>query len=186
MAEPKLNAFIRREVALFAPHVVPGDAVLDIGCGNGLFAAALAEYTGCDIWGADVAPHLRCNLPYATMAAPERTGFASLAFDVALLRGVLHHLPLETQGILLHDALRVSRRVLLLEPLPGFWARLADRLENAVRLHKKFLPMSHRAPDGWRELAQGAGRVLSVGRVQVPLSLAPLYFIEIESLLKIV
>ncbi len=156
---------IERQAALFVPYVQEGDAVLDIMCGSGEVAAALAARTGCQAWGADLWPHLRCNLPYAPMQREDFTGFADWAFDAALLRGVLHHLPHALQPVLLGESLRVARRVLLLEPAAGFAAHLADWAQNVVRLQRRPLPMTQRSFDEWRSLAAGAGMILDEERI---------------------
>lgn len=156
---------VERQVALIAPFVDRGEAVLDIMCQSGEVADLLAARTGCKAWGADLWPSLRCNLPYAPMQRQEYTGFAEQAFDLALLRGVLHHLPYDLQPALLCESLRVARRVLLLEPATGIAARLEDMAENILQLGRKPLPMAHRSFEQWRQLAAEAGRILREERI---------------------
>lgn len=166
MLQKRRRTAIERQAAQIAPYVAEGEAVLDIMCQSGEVAAALAARTGCMAWGADVWPHLRCNLPYAPMQREEYTGFADQAFDLALLRGVLHRLPLALQPVLLRESLRVARRVLLLEPAAGIGARLADRLANFARLRSRPLPMSQRPFEEWRRLAAEAGAVLGEEQIR--------------------
>lgn len=51
---------------LLRTHVAPGDAVLDVGCGTGLFAEALAPYVDCRLIGLDISA--------ASLAIAERRG----------------------------------------------------------------------------------------------------------------
>lgn len=165
---------VDNHAALLAGYVGEGEAVLDLLCGDGLVAQAVARRTGCMMWGADMRPHLRCNLRFAAMQSVEHTGFASLSFDVVLLRGVLHRLPHALHSRLLAEALRIGRRVVALETAPGFLARAADRLDNLFRLHPLPAAGSHRTPAQWRELADSCGKVVElrecgcIGPLRVP------------------
>jgi len=122
--------------------VRPGDRVLDLGVGDGTFAAALLD-AGAVVTGVDVAEEAlrraRARAPGADLrrvAEGEPLPFAEDAFDVVWAGEVLEHVAdvvgllaevrrvLRWGGTLLVTTPRLDRRALLAMALgPGRWAR---------------------------------------------------------------
>jgi SAM-dependent methyltransferase len=112
-----------------------GDAVLDIGCGNGHVLDELRLFRPLRCHGIDLAlppaPPTGVTLrPFDGVHIPYPDG----AFDVAMFCYVLHHLTREHARRLIDEAVRVARRklVLLEDSLPRFdWTyRLRNRLHR--------------------------------------------------------
>ncbi|MGH3103467.1 MAG: class I SAM-dependent methyltransferase [Gaiellaceae bacterium] len=76
-----------------------GRRVLDVGCGTGKLAAALAERYGCRVSGVDVSPEMlavaRGRVPPGVelqLAAAEALPFEDASFERVVLTLVVHHL----------------------------------------------------------------------------------------------
>jgi ubiquinone/menaquinone biosynthesis C-methylase UbiE len=91
-----------------------GRRVLDVGCGTGRWAAALAERFGCEVTGVDVSPEMlevaRERVPHGVdlrFAAAERLPFADGSFERVLMTLVVHHVE---RGPSFAEARRVLER----------------------------------------------------------------------------
>jgi SAM-dependent methyltransferase len=112
-----------------------GDAVLDIGCGNGHVLDELGFFRKLERTGIDLAPRQArpgiAMVPYDGWTVP----YPDKSFDVTLFCYVLHHLTRAHATRLLEEAFRVTRRTILLmeDSLPTFTPlyRLRNRLHRA-------------------------------------------------------
>jgi 2-polyprenyl-3-methyl-5-hydroxy-6-metoxy-1,4-benzoquinol methylase len=122
-AEPERFAARR---AFLLDRVSAGERVLDLGCGNGAFAAALVR-AGCGVTMADVADEAlrraRARAPAAEavkLADGAPLPFAEDAFDVVWAGEVLEHVA-DVVGLLaeIRRVLRWSGRLLVTTPWHG-------------------------------------------------------------------
>jgi 2-polyprenyl-3-methyl-5-hydroxy-6-metoxy-1,4-benzoquinol methylase len=122
-AEPERFAARR---AFLLDRVAPGARVLDLGCGDGVFAAALAA-AGCTVTMADVAEEAlrraRARAPGAEavkVAEGAPLPFAEDAFDVVWAGEVLEHVA-DVVGLLaeVRRVLRWGGRLLVTTPWHG-------------------------------------------------------------------
>lgn len=139
-----------------APHLHPGQRVLDYGAGTGLVSRWLAAYAGIRPVLADMVEYRnrRREFPFVKMGDPFHVPAQDGAFDVALLLFALHHNPYEAQGKMLAEAARVARgRIIVLEDTPLsavdrafniFWDRLLN-LRHGVPT-----PCAFRGVGEWR------------------------------------
>ncbi len=124
----------------FAP--LERKAILDIGCGSGALAKALAAegaaVTGIDP-GEEALARARIAVPSASfeVASAEALPFAAASFDGAVMLNALHHVP--APGRALAEAARILReggRLVVVEPLAEgtFFAALRPiEDETAIR-----------------------------------------------------
>ncbi len=100
-----------------------GARVLDVGCGDGTYTHELAEVGDvAGIHGIDPAEEAvklakaKTTLPNVSFAVSSayELPFAADSFDVAMLRGVLHHMGRPVDA--LREALRAASRVVVVEP----------------------------------------------------------------------
>jgi demethylmenaquinone methyltransferase/2-methoxy-6-polyprenyl-1,4-benzoquinol methylase len=119
------------DARLAAASLIPdGISVLDIACGTGLFCAQLRQEKNCRVVGIDLSlkmiefakrsnPNL--DVSFLHKDATDLSDFADHSFDYASILNLIHELPREKQLKVLREALRVARKVVLVDyksPLP--------------------------------------------------------------------
>jgi SAM-dependent methyltransferase len=143
-----------RVLAEAASRLMPPNLrVLDVGCGDGLFAVTLSCLRpDIEIEGAEVLPRAGCRIP--VVAFDGRTlPFPDGAYDACLLIDVLHHT--EAPAKLLAEAARVgSGQVLLKDHLreglaAGPCLRFMDVVGN--RRHGVALPFNYLNSEQWKQ-----------------------------------
>ncbi|BAM02241.1 class I SAM-dependent methyltransferase [Phycisphaera mikurensis] len=104
--------------AALAPHLEPTDRLLDLGCGGGALAAALASAVpGLHAEGAETHPRGGEPIP-VTPYDGRRLPFAAGAFSVVTVADVLHHDP-DPVAVLTECARVASRLVIVKDHHPG-------------------------------------------------------------------
>jgi ubiquinone/menaquinone biosynthesis C-methylase UbiE len=127
-----------------APHLHPGERVLDLGAGTGLISRWLARRVGIAPTTADVIEYSnrRRGMPFLKMVDPFHVPAADRSFDAVLLLFVLHHNQYEEQGKVLAEALRLAeRRLIVIEDTPK---SRVDWIFNVV--WDKVLNLRHATP----------------------------------------
>lgn len=116
-----------------ATGVRPGDRVLDLGCGSGVFSQQLAG-RGLKVTGLDLSPKLieRARRLYThiefLVGDAERLAFSNESFHAVFLGGVIHHFPLP-----LAMAREVARVTI---PSGSFWAFDPNRRNPFMFLYR--------------------------------------------------
>ena len=153
-----------------------GKSVLDIGCGDGTFTNALIEMGAAKVLGLDPASaaiekaiqHAKGNpLLHFEVGNAYQLETLQQRFDIAVFRGVLHHLPDAASAVQL--AAKVADEIVILEPngtnpvLKGI-----EKLSSYHRLHEEqsFLPSTI------RKWCSDAGAVPIYGRF---INLVPIF-----------
>jgi SAM-dependent methyltransferase len=165
---------VRRDTAhtlsLVAPHVRPGDAILDVGCGAGHVTAALAA-RHADTWGIDIVDLRAAAVSRFARYDGRTIGFPDRRFDVVVLAFVLHHVPDEVKPVLLAEARRVCRRtVIVVEDTPR---NAVDRFFNRRHGERFRRSIGSTAAYGFYDRARWEGVFAGLGfhvAVSAPLS----------------
>ncbi len=147
---PSIRKFFTSTVA---PYIAPGDKVLDIGCGSGVFLSALGPLCR-QLFGLDIshdmlqeAPKSICRLGLKNVcvvnAGAEALPFADDEFDVLVLVDAIHHISnLQDTITEIKRVVKPQGKVLIFEPNklnPLLWLLcLLDRNEwGALNLGSK-------------------------------------------------
>jgi ubiquinone/menaquinone biosynthesis C-methylase UbiE len=150
-----------RIARLLRDYLVPGEPVLDFGCGNLVVAARIAQTAHVSIVGLDRLSFAQGRGPlvlYGGGAVP----FRDRSFDTVLLAFVLHHC--EDGGrTALTEARRVARRqILVLEDayehlLERQLTRWVDRVLNRLEDPRIPVPLHFRTAAAWQRLFTESG-----------------------------
>jgi ubiquinone/menaquinone biosynthesis C-methylase UbiE len=166
-----------RIVAKAAP--APGERALDVGCGTGLLALAVAPVCG-SVWAIDVAPamveHLRWVLAgreitnvYPVVGSATSLPQQDESVDLVVSNYCFHHLDEAGKRQALAEVLRVLRpggRLVFGDMMFG-WTPADERNREVIR--SKVSSIARRGPAGWLRLLRNAARLLT-GRGERPAS----------------
>jgi len=139
-----------------------GQRVLDIGCGDGTYTFELFHHShpksihGIDLSaGAIATAASKSPDPSVTFStcSGSKLPFPDDSFDVAHLRGVLHHMDHPAEGVA--EALRVARKIFIVEP--NGWNPILKVIEKVSKYHREHGERSYssRLIESWC-VSQGA------------------------------
>ena len=168
-----------RRVEVLSTHVAallpPEARVLDVGCGDGHMARAVAaRRPDIAIEGIDVLVRPDAAIPVVAFDGA-CIPLADASVDAVLFIDVLHHTP--DPAVLLAEAARVSRRTVIIKDhlADGVMAeatlRFMDRVGNAR--HGVALPYNYWRRRQWREAFAASGLTVEVWREKLALYPAP-------------
>jgi SAM-dependent methyltransferase len=142
---------VRVLAELFAELLPYGHTVLDVGCGDGLVAALIAEKRrDVTMSGVDVLPRPHTHISMSLFDG-QQLPFGDNSVDTVLFCDVLHHT--RSPVVLLKEAQRVARHSVLIKdhisdgPLARLTLRLMDCVGNAP--HGVVLPYNYLSTREW-------------------------------------
>lgn len=126
------DAGVTEQLVIFADQAVldainPGERVLDVGCGRGIFTERIAE-KGCEVTGIDVIPkEIQAaqagapNAEYVCMAA-ENLDKLNKKYDVVVSRFCFHHLDFPQAAAGICSSLERDGRLFAVDCYRDFWS----------------------------------------------------------------
>lgn len=129
-----------------------GEKVLDAGCGDGLMSSILKDKLKINVTGCDIENYLKTNIHFILMRDQISLPFKNKSFECVMFNDVLHHMSYENQLALLHEALRVSNKVLLFEVEPTIMGIFADYIINKFHHLSMNVPLTFRSSGEWIKL----------------------------------
>ena len=149
---------------LLQPH--PGDSILDVGCGTGVFTLNILA-AGAYVTGLDISIPMLKRAEYKTKGYPFRTvagdmsflPFADKCFDKVISMTALEFIADGRQAVA--DLFRVTRKggVVVVTTLNSLSPWAARRKKAADKGHSLFERMIFRSPDEMRAIAPVEGLV---------------------------
>ncbi len=159
--------FFKPAHRMLLDNLTPADQrVLDVGCGTGVFAAAVLEqFPYTQVWGIDLSDGMlrqceaRCAAAegrlHLVQGDSQRLPFRDDSFDVITCTHSFHHYPAQERVVAeMHRVLRPDGRLLIIDgDRDGLWGRLLyDVLVVAFEG-----PVCHLSRRAFRELYRRAG-----------------------------
>jgi ubiquinone/menaquinone biosynthesis C-methylase UbiE len=143
---------------LIKQYVQDGDTVLDIGCGSMLFLKSIADIKAIKPTGIDVIDINKTDLPFYRYDG-QHVPFDNGSFDTVLICLVLHHIPYANQATVIKEALRVTKkRLIIVEEVYStsaekIWLKINDKLGNITEptMHMDY---SFRTKADWLSMLQ--------------------------------
>jgi SAM-dependent methyltransferase len=130
-------------------RLIPGQSVLDYGCGSGYLAAQL-ERGGFQVFTTDVLDYRyeeAKHLPFRRMNSPTDVPYPDDSVDTALVQAVLHHIDRDDLPRVIQRLARIARHLVIKEDTydlpPNFEGR--EQLLAAQPLLRRFTGMSREA-----------------------------------------
>lgn len=149
----------RRILRAYQGRIQPGMTVLDVGCGNGVVGARIAQAFQCRVTGTDILDYVKTGLPFVRSQDDGRLPFGDGSFDCVMLNDMLHHVPTAGQEALIREALRVGRQLLIFEVEPSLYVKFTDWLPNKVHNPMMRISLTHRPFKEWTGLLERWGDV---------------------------
>ncbi len=157
------NRRITDEVLAFAGIV--GKRVIDVGCGDGTYTQMLADAGAAYVLGADAARDAiecakekigdRGNLCFRVQSAYDLEGIGE-RFDLAVIRGLLHHLDDAPRAI--RQSVAVAREAVVVEP--NGYSPALKVIEKLSRYHREHGEKSYTPSSLDRWFAEAGARVV--------------------------
>jgi SAM-dependent methyltransferase len=163
----------RKVVVDFVPE---GSSVLDLACGTGELCFELTTRKNCQVVGVDLSHRMiefarRRNrgirVRFEHGDATDLADFAPDTFDFATILFLLHEVPREKQIVVLNEALRVARKVVIVDsqvPLPRNLHGIALRAVEASGGPGHYRPFADYLAGG------GIGGILADSRIRASLA----------------
>jgi ubiquinone/menaquinone biosynthesis C-methylase UbiE len=127
--------------------------VLDIGCGDGVLAYEISRKLNLIIHGCDIDRYLYKKIPFTMMDNPTILPFRNNSFDAATFNDVLHHTDYTTQESLIKEALRISKKLIIINEIkPNLGAYIEDLVCNKTIHPAMKIPWTFRKKHDWLTL----------------------------------
>ncbi len=144
-------------------------SVLDIGCGTGVVVSQLIKkYKFKKAFGCDIENYLIEPINFKLQTDPHVIPFKNNTFDIGLFNDVLHHIDFNGQKILIKESMRVSKKVLIFELIPGIINKTGDYVLNKIHNPNMKIPFTYRDIDGWKSLFKNLGYKCQTVMVKKP------------------
>ena len=146
----------------FKKYLRPGETLLDVGTGMGNIAWRLQQMghptTPLDIEDVSFTPDI-----HPVIYDGRHMPFKSKAFDSALILTVLHHIPREAQIPVIREALRVAKRLIIIEDVHYNWPHKLSTMFLDSLLNLEFVghPHSNKSDEEWRALFKSLGLTIT-------------------------
>lgn len=134
------NIRIKETEKLYRKYLNRDMKVLDIGAGNGYISQYLTKKYGCKMYCSDIINYMENDLPFY-LIKNNKIPFKKNTFNIAIMNGVLQHMPYKIQVIMIKEALRVAKKLLIVEIDRTLTALMLDAI--FARIQSLDMPMTY-------------------------------------------
>lgn len=139
-------------IKAYKKWIHPNLTALDVGCGNGKVSSQVSQHFKVKLKGCDVIDYNQSNLKFVLMKDINTLPFKDKEFDIVMINDVLHHISKVNQKLLLEDALRVGKKVLVFETTPSILTYVLDYIVNRFHNLSMHIPLAFRSLEQWQNL----------------------------------
>ncbi len=138
-----------------------GSSIIDIGAEDLYLSKAIQTETNCNVTGIDVKD---CGNSNFDLIINNKIPFKNNAFDYAIFNCVLHHIPKEQQRIIIKEAKRVAKDLIIFDDKKGIWILIDSILNN-----QPIKTFGHRLLIDWKILFNRLGMQFVAYDIHKPL-----------------
>lgn len=135
----------------FGKYLNKSTKVIDIGAGNGYISQYLVGKFKCKMHCSDIIDYMECDIPF-TLIKNNKLPFKENAFDIAIMNDVLHHMPPKIQAIMLKEATRIAKKLLIVETDRKVVALILDTVFSRIQCFSMPIPYTHKSSNNWKKL----------------------------------
>jgi ubiquinone/menaquinone biosynthesis C-methylase UbiE len=152
---------------IYQPWLKTQSTALDVGCGDGLISQKLKIQFNIKLTGCDVCNYLLYDIPFSIMTNEAKLPFPDHHFDTVIFTDVLHHTSTSNQIKLLNEAVRVTKKnILIYEVQPTINAYIADYILNKISNPWISITLTFKNIKKWREIFKTIPVKISL--IQIP------------------
>lgn len=146
----KITHNIRGKVIInnYKNMIASSDKVIDIGSNTGFIAKQVYDCFKCNMECSDVINNLECNLPFH-LIKDFKIDVPDKSFDIAMINDVLHHVQSDKQLLIIKEAERISKKVLIFETQYNFIVEIIEKINERKGMP---CPRAFRDLGGWKIL----------------------------------
>lgn len=151
----------------FGKYLHQNTKVIDIGAGNGYISQYLMQKFGCRMHCSDIIDYMQCDLPF-TLIKNNKLPFKKNTFDIAIMNDILHHMEPKIQAIMLKEATRIAKKILIVDTDRTMMALILDTIFSRIQCFDMPIPYTHRSSDNWKRLFAEIGLEFEELKVRSP------------------
>lgn len=173
-----LSPNVENTVKYIQSFVKPGDKILDLGSGSGIFTKIFRE-KGYHVTPVDVKNRSKFSNIHISLYDGKHLPFKNNQFDICFLLAVLHHTP--NPEVVLKEAIRVSNKLVVYEDaVTNIFQRYFTYLVDGYFNRELIAPHTNKTDAQWRVLFRKLGlKLIKTKYEKTWLFLEnPIYFLE--------
>ncbi len=148
----------------YKKFIKPSSKILDVGAGELYVSKLMQDSLKCKVIGVDIVDYGTDFVEHYTIRH-NKLPFRNKSFDVVTFNDILHHVGSKGQKQLLLEAMRVAKKIVILEDAKNIVSYVLDVLTNRPSMPKA---LSHKNAREWEEFGKKLGLKFEYHKVKTP------------------